>query len=76
MSRTPLQALTAIIAGGIAARGTYLMFDDRLDLICGRGCSKNPQYPRNFQLVMAFAAFHKWSATFRDGLVVFRLAAA
>jgi hypothetical protein len=64
--------LVAVIEEGIACRGFYVLMNDRLDWICGKGCSEDFDDSKNVRRIKAFAARHKWSATLEGAGVCFR----
>ena len=64
--------LVAVIEEGIACRGFYVLMNDRLDWICGKGCSQDFDDSKNARRIKAFAARHKWSAKLEGAVVCFR----
>ena len=68
-----IRELVAAIEEGIAFRGFYVLMNDRLDWICGEGCSEDFDDSKNARRIKAFAARHKWSATLEGAGVCFRL---
>ena len=62
-----LDELIETIRSAIIDRGFYLLMDDRLDLLCGPGCSTQRDEPEITNKVNEFATRHNWQATF-DGL--------
>ncbi len=65
-----LGRLVDVIHQGIAARGVYLLMDERLDLICGPDALQNRENPEVKQRISNFSARHGWAVTsFRDGFL-------
>ena len=68
MLPTEVDQLADTIKECIAIRGIYLLMDERLDLICGPGCSSDLDKPEVTQKLAEFAAAHGWSFTrYRSG---------
>ena len=67
-----LDELIETIGSAISDRGFYLLMDDRLDLVCGPGCSTRGGEPDITDKVHEFAARHDWQATFDGSGYIFR----
>ncbi len=68
-----LEDLVRAIELAIAQRGFYLLMDDRLELICGKGCADLSD-PRHIEMVSNFATLHGWVASIEAGRCIFRRA--
>ena len=65
-----VEQLAETIEECIAIRGIYLLMDERLDLVCGQGCSEDLDKPEVTQKIAEFAAAHGWSFTrYQSGFV-------
>jgi hypothetical protein len=65
-----IEHLAETIEEGIAIRGIYALLDERLDLICGPGCSEDLNKPDVTQKITEFAASRGWSFTrYQSGFV-------
>lgn len=71
-----LANLLRAITSGITQRGFYVLFDDRLDLICGKGCSKDPADPTNAEKIRQFATQNNWAAKVEEHGLTFRISLA
>ncbi|HEY3662691.1 MAG TPA: hypothetical protein VGL24_06015 [Chthoniobacterales bacterium] len=58
--------LVRVMEVAILERGFYFLMDERLDLICGPGCSKDPANSKNLQRVQKFAAERGWKVQLED----------
>jgi hypothetical protein len=67
-----LADLVMAIRSGISQRGFYVLLDERLDLICGKGCSQDPADPENVEKITRFAAQYDWSAKIEEHGLTFR----
>jgi len=70
MVASEIEQLAETMKECIAIRGIYLLMDERLDLICGSGCSEDLDKPEVTQKMAEFAAAHGWSVTrYQSGFV-------
>jgi len=69
-----LANLLDAINSGITQRGFYVLFDERLDLICGKGCSKDPADPVNAEKIRQFATQYNLMANLEVHGLTFRSA--
>jgi hypothetical protein len=67
-----LDKLIETIRSRIIDRGFYFLMDDRLDLLCGPGCSTRGDEPEITNTVNEFAARHDWQATYDGSGYIFR----
>lgn len=70
-----LANLLHAINSGITQRGFYVLFDERLDLICGKGCSQDPADPVNAEKIRQFATQYNLLANLEEHGLTFRNAA-